>query len=231
MEPRNRISKFNVRCSNIEVRSRSWDSNVDVWGQVLNFEIEVWTSMFDFLVKHGISKSDFNVRCPPPAITSHPLTCLNFFFLLFFLSFAYFFPRQTSKRNMKIPTSNKEVVTLKFGFKDQNSNFENGTSKNNFNVRCPPPRANNPLSFLFSCFFSFCLLFFYTPNLKSLPQCSNFNFEIEILQFGFKNQTWNLEHFWEKHCRAHPSVRPVVVCSLARMLTFLKIFSHVQRKS
>ena len=127
----------------------------DLLGQTLNFEVGVWTSMFDLLGQTWMdirSRSwDVNVRCPfPPAPATHYL----FSFFRFFL-FLYFFPRQTSKPDFKVPTSTV------------------GTLKSRFKVFSPspfPPPAT-ATHFFFFYFFVFCSSFFcfvFHAKLRSL---------------------------------------------------------------
>ena len=216
---------FNVESSglNIKVRSRSWDFNVRSSGSNMEFRSRsppspathclvyffrffFFYSFFCFFSTQKFEAS-FDVQCSPlPLPPRQPHIIFSFFFFSFFFSFSFFcffFPRQTSKPDFKVPTSNFEVGTLKSGFK----------------VQCfppppsPLPRASHPL-FFFSCFFLF-LSFVFFPRQTSKPDFKvptskpdfnvpTSNFEVRTLKSGFKVQTWNLEHLWELHGRAHP---------------------------
>ena len=115
-----------------------------------NFEVRVGTSMFNLLGQ----TSKFDV--PPPTITSHILPFLFFSFFLFLSCVFFFFPHQTSKQ-LRCSNLEREVGTLKSGFK----------------VQCSPPPApaNHCFFHFFSFFFFFFfLLFFSTPNFEARLQ-------------------------------------------------------------
>ena len=118
----------------MELRSPSWDFNVQPSG------------------------SNIEVRCPPPPPS--PATYYLFFsFFVFSFSFlCFFFPQQTSKQ-LRCSNLEREVGTLKSGFKVQCS---------------PPPPRQPPTVFFhfFRFFFSFSFFcFFFHAKLRS--QTSN----------------------------------------------------------
>ena len=119
-----------------------------------------------------------------------------------------------------VPTSNMEPrsPTSKFNVRCSNIEFRNvRSSGSNIEVRSPtsmfdpplplPAITSHPLSCLiffrfFSSFPFFC--FFPRPISKPDFDAPTSNFEVGTLKSGFKVQTWNLEHLWELHGRAHP---------------------------
>ena len=108
----------------------------------------------------------FNVPPLLSAITTHPLPHCQFlhfsrfFFFLFLFLLSFFLPRQTSKPDFKIPTSQ----------------FENGTLKPNFNVQCSPSLLLpllllSPPTLLPHCFFLHFLFFFFVFSFSFLIFC------------------------------------------------------------